>query len=265
MQTDTASARQPISIYDYPKYYDLIYGDDWRAEFDFLEACFQCHAGRAVRRVFEPACGTGRLLIKLAAAGYQVAGNDLSCKAVDYCNARLVRHRFPPTATVGDMADFRLPRKADAAFNMINSFRHLTTAATAAGHLKSICNSLAQGGIYLLGLHLTPTVGVPLDEERWAARRGHLAATCCVASQGIDLRRRTEQVTMTLDVHTPTRTFHIADQFVFRTYTYRQMSGLIKRVRGLKIVATYDFAYDLNAPITVGPETEDVVYVLIRR
>ena len=84
-------------------------------------------------------------------------------------------------------------------------------------------SSLAQGGIYVLGLHLTPTVGVPLDEEMWAARRGHLAATCRVASQRLDRRRRTELVSMTFDVRTPTRTLHIADEFVFRTYTWRQM------------------------------------------
>ena len=43
------------------------------------------------------------------------------------------------------------------------------------------------------------------------------------------------------------------------------MQTLIQRVGGLQIVATYDFAYDLDAAIEVGPETEDVVYVLIRR
>jgi SAM-dependent methyltransferase len=264
MQTDTSPSGQPISIYDYPKYYDLVYGADWKAECDFLQGCFRHHAGRPVRSLFEPACGTGRLLVKLAAAGYQVAGNDLSRKAVDYSNARLVRHGFPATAVVGDMADFRLPRKVDATFNMINSFRHLTTAAAAEGHLTCVRESLARGGIYVLGLHLTPTVGVPIDAEMWAARRGHLAATCRVATERLDRRRRTEQVSMTLDVHTPTRHLQITDQFVFRTYTCRQMRALIQRVGGLQIVATYDFAYDLSAPIQVGPETEDVVYVLIR-
>ena len=28
------------SLYDYPKYYDLLFGSDWKAEFDFLEGCF---------------------------------------------------------------------------------------------------------------------------------------------------------------------------------------------------------------------------------
>ncbi len=78
-------------IYDYPQYYDLVYGSDWKAEFDFLLNCFERYATPHVRRVFEPACGTGRLLIKLAPAGYEVSGNDLNAKSIRYCNRRLER------------------------------------------------------------------------------------------------------------------------------------------------------------------------------
>jgi SAM-dependent methyltransferase len=79
-------------LYDYPAYYDLVYGSDWKAEFDFLVACFEKHALRgAVQRVFEPACGTGRLLYRLARAGYEAAGLDLNPKAVEYCKRRLER------------------------------------------------------------------------------------------------------------------------------------------------------------------------------
>ena len=28
-------------IYDYPNYYDVLFGADWRAEFKFLRACFE--------------------------------------------------------------------------------------------------------------------------------------------------------------------------------------------------------------------------------
>ena len=54
------------NLYDFPKYYDLIFGNDWKAEFDFLLAAIDKHGLRNTRRIFEPACGTGRLLIKLA-------------------------------------------------------------------------------------------------------------------------------------------------------------------------------------------------------
>ena len=128
----------PAHIYDFPKYYDLLFGADWRAEFDFLKACFRQHALRPVHRPFEPACGTGRLLAKFAKAGYEVSGNDLNAKAVEFCNARLVRQGFAPTAVVGDMTDFRLRRRVDAAFNTINSFRHLGSERTAEDHLRCV-------------------------------------------------------------------------------------------------------------------------------
>src|SRR6187549_671346 len=49
------------NLYDYPRYYDLVFGSDWKAEYDFLLEVFDKHAAGRVRRVFEPACGTGRL------------------------------------------------------------------------------------------------------------------------------------------------------------------------------------------------------------
>ncbi|PAO90256.1 methyltransferase type 11, partial [Stutzerimonas stutzeri] len=103
------------NLYDYPRYYDLVYGSDWKAEFDFLIACFDSLAKRPVERIFEPACGTGRLLYRLAKVGYDVSGLDLNPNAVDYCNQRLERHGFPATTFVGDMVDFHLPKKAHAA------------------------------------------------------------------------------------------------------------------------------------------------------
>lgn len=84
-------------LYDFPTYYDLIFGSDWKAEYKFLLACFERFSKRPVNRVFEPACGTGRLLVKLAEAGYEVAGNDLNEKAVAFCNKRFdARASNPP-------------------------------------------------------------------------------------------------------------------------------------------------------------------------
>ena len=252
-------------LYDYPKYYDVLFGADCKAEYDFLLGCFRKHALRPVRRLFEPACGTGRLLVRLAKAGYEVSGNDLNRKAVEYCNARLVRHGFAPSAMVGDMADFRLPRKQDAAFNTINSFLHLLSEQDARGHLECVARVLAKGGIYMLGLHLTPTRGKTWNHESWSARRGHLAVLSRMWSIDVDHRRRRERVGFTLDVHTPTRQFRLEDEFIFRTYTATQFRRLLHRIPELEMVQTYDFAYEIDQLIQITDETEDVVFVLRRR
>lgn len=251
-------------LYDYPKYYDLVYGSDWKAEFEFLQACFQKYGSHPVQRLFEPACGTGRLLIRLAEAGYQVLGNDLNPRAVEFCNARFQRKGLAPAAVVGDMAAFRLRHKVDAAFNMINSFRHLPDESAAESHLRCVARALKKGGLYLLGLHLTPTVGDRVDREEWSARRGNLAVISSMWSAGIDMRRRVERVGMTFDVYTPTNHQQIVDEMSYRTYTAAQMKRLLAKVDEFEVVETYDFSYDMDEPIKITATTEDVVFVLRR-
>jgi hypothetical protein len=254
------------SVYDYPKYYDVLFAADWKAEFAFLSACFDEHARRPVWRLFEPACGTGRLLMRFAKAGFTVSGNDLNPKAVDYCNQRLARHGFPATAVVGDMSDFRVRRKQDAAFNTINSFCHLDSEAKARAHLECVARALGKGGIYMLGFHLMPTRGgMAADAEKWSARRGHLSIQSQMRSVDVDLGRRRQLVTFTLDVKTPSRQFRLADEFPFRTYTAAQFRRLLASVPSFELVETYDFGYDIDQPVEICPRTEDVIYVLRKR
>lgn len=252
-------------LYDFPRYYDLVFGSDWKAEFDFLKACFAEHATGTVRRVFEPACGTGRLMYRLAKAGYDVSGLDLNTKAVAYCNERLTRHGFPASAFVADMTDFQLKRKADVAFNMINSFRHLQTANGARDHLVCVANCLRRGGLYVLGLHLTPTTSAPSEEESWSARRGNLCVNTRLWTTGRDLKKRRETFSMQFDIYTPTKSFCIEDTISFRTHTASEMARLVSSIGSFEVAATYDFSYDIRQPISVDSASEDVVYILRKR
>jgi len=253
------------NLYDYPRYYDLVFGSDWKAEFDFLRQAFDKFVPQRVHRVFEPACGTGRLLHRLALAGYKVSGLDLNPRAVDYCNRRLVRCGKRPSVRVGDMTDFQLPRPVDAAFNMINSFRHLLSEREAQGHLRSMAGALKPGGVYALGLHLTPTRGTAITEESWSARRGHLGITTHLKTFALDLRDRTERCTMTMTIYTPKRTFQIVDDLIFRTYTRQQLTASLAAVPEFETVGIFDFRYCLSQPIEIRPDTQDVVLILQRR
>ncbi len=250
------------SIYDYPKYYDLLFGSDWKAEFDFLQACIAKHATRPVKRLFEPACGTGRLLIKLAKSGYEVGGNDLNEKSINFCNDRLHRYDFPKSTVVGDMSDFKVRKKYDVGFNFINTFRHLATEATAEAHLHCMAAAINKGGFYALGISLLPTDADREEEESWSAQRGNLGITSYMWSKGIDKKTRLEGLGITLDIYTPTQHRRIVDHMDYRTYTSRQFKSLLKKVPEFQIEETYDFAFDVNQPVTIDGETEDVVYIL---
>jgi SAM-dependent methyltransferase len=253
------------NIYDYPVYYDLIFGSDWVAEFKFLEAAFKKHVDGKTKRVLEPACGTGRLLFRMAKAGYVSAGLDLNEKAVEYCNARLKKHALKQTAWVANMCDFSVKRPFDAAFNTINSFRHLNTEKAAVAHFQAMAAAVRPGGIYALGFHLTPLEGIPTDEESWSARRGNLQINTRMWPRDKNTKTRIERFNLRFDVYRPTGSIRIDDCLVLRSYTWKQFASMIKKVPEWHVEAAYDFGYDINEPIEIDAGTEDVVYILKRR
>lgn len=251
-------------LYDYPKYYDLIFGSDWAAEFKFLKACFAKYGKGSVKRLFEPGCGTGRLVIQFAKAGYEISGLDLNEKAIKYCNTRLKRFGYPESTFVGDMADFKLKKKVDAAYNMINTFRHLETEKAEQAHFRCVADALNRGGLYVLGLHLTPKAPQQCTRETWASTRGNLSVVSNLWTIGTDLKKRQERIGVTYDVYTPTKQFRVTDETMFRTYTREQMFDLLATEPRLRLLEMYDFRYDINSPIDVTDNTEDILFVLQR-
>jgi SAM-dependent methyltransferase len=253
------------SIYDFPTYYDLVFGSDTAAEMRFLASCFEKYVKGKVRRVFEPACGTGRLLYRMGRKGLEVGGIDLNAKAIEYCNARLERLGLKGRAQVGDMSDFSVSRPYDAAFNTINSFRHLPTEQAAVGHLESLARAVRVGGIYVLGLHLSPTKGETTDEESWSARRGQLSINTHMWPIDKNPRKRMERFGIRFDVYQPLESMRIEDVLALRSYTAKQFRALLDSVPQWEPVEFYDFRYSIKRPIEVDATTEDVVVILKRK
>ena len=250
------------SIYDWPNYYEFVYGSDWKAETEFLEECFNTFADGKVSQLFEPACGTGRLIYRLGKRGYSVSGLDLNEKAVGYCNQRFAKHGLPESAFVGDMRDFELPNPYQAAFNTINSFRHLPTDQDAVEHLRCMAKCCAKGGIYVLGFHLLPTDEEPEEEEHWSSRRGHLQINTSMWLEERNEANRMEKHAIVFDVYTPTKQFRIKDLLHFRTYTIAQFEDILNQVPEWELSGVFDFAYDLKRPINLDGATQDAIYIL---
>ncbi|MFN3191632.1 MAG: class I SAM-dependent methyltransferase [Aureliella sp.] len=250
------------SIYDFPTYYDLVFGSDTAAELRFLSECFKKFVGGRLRRAFEPACGTGRLMYRMAQTGVEVCGNDLNEKAVDYCNQRMERLNLKGRADVADMSDFEVKKPFDFAFNTINSFRHLQSEVAAVGHLECMARALKPGGIYVLGLHLTPTRGEPTDEESWSARRGQLAINTYMWPVEKLPKKRLERFGIRFDVYKPTDSFRIEDVLELRSYTVKQFEKLVAAATSMELVEIYDFGYEIDKPIKLDAETEDILAIL---
>ena len=92
---------------------------------------------------------------------------------------------------------------------------------------EPLADALAADGVYLLGLHLTPTEGQAMEEERWRAARGKLEIRSLLRTVEVDRYRRRERLALTFDVKTAHREFRLEEEMVFRTYTAAQLKELI--------------------------------------
>lgn len=167
------------SWYDHPEWFEIGFQDETQKEADFFEKAFEKYCPFKVKRVFEPACGGGRLVVEMASRGYRVTGFDLSKAMLEYTKQQLRDRKLKATLFQGDMTKFKLPVIHDAAFCTFNSFRHLTTEEAARSQLQCVANSLRSGGLYFLGLHLAPLDIADLCTERWFGKRDdiHVSTT----------------------------------------------------------------------------------------
>ena len=76
---------------------------------------------------------------------------------------------------------------------------------------------------------------------------------------------RIERFGIYFDIHRPTGSMRINDVLVLRSYTPAQVRSMVRSAGVWDIVETYDFGYDIDAPIEVDAATEDVVYVLRKK
>jgi SAM-dependent methyltransferase len=163
--------------YDHPEWFEIGFQDETQKEADFFERAFKKYCSFPVKRVFEPACGGGRLVVEMASRGYRVTGFDLSKAMLAYTQKQLRDRKLKATLFQGDMTKFKLPLVHDAAFCTFNSFRHLTTEEAARSQIQCVANSLRSGGLYFLGMHLAPPDIADFCTERWFGKRDNIHVT----------------------------------------------------------------------------------------
>jgi len=160
--------------YGAPRFYEIAFDMNRRAEVDFLVHCFRRYGRGRVRRVLDLACGTGPHLVRLAERGYAMTGIDLSARNVDYLRDRLAAKQLQGDIRVGDMADFRLADPADAVVCMQDSQGHLLTNDALLAHLRCVARALRPGGLYVFDRYMLSSWTDPARAWSWTRRRGRV-------------------------------------------------------------------------------------------
>jgi SAM-dependent methyltransferase len=262
-----AGGYEELDWYDAPRWYDAIFDVGTDTEADFLEAAFERHATvrpRGARKVLEPACGSGRLVVELARRGWKVAGFDASAPMLAYAEERLDSEGLEATLSEARMESFSLGRGFHLAHCLVSTFKYLLTEDDARGHLESVAASLSPGGIYVLGFHLSDYTDTRVDRERWTAVKDGADVVCTIQGWPPDRRKRREKVRSRLRVTKDGVERRFETHWDFRTYDAAQTRRLLRSVPALEHVATYDFTHDIDAPRRLDDYQLDTVLILRR-
>jgi ubiquinone/menaquinone biosynthesis C-methylase UbiE len=123
---------------------------DWSGEMAFYRE-LAAEADTRGQSVLEVACGTGRVAIRLARAGFQVVGLDLSEAMLE-----VAREKSTGMGNIrwvlGDMRSFELGETFGFAIIPGHSFQNLLTPADQAACLASIRRHLVAGGTLVVHL-----------------------------------------------------------------------------------------------------------------
>ena len=279
---------EPFDWYETPVYYDIIYDVDTKKEATFLEQCYARHASdhheEQPLTILEPACGSGRLMAELAERGHKVAGVDLSKGMLDFARKRFKERGVKGKLVKAPMQDFDLHTFAkrsapssnpslqgggfDLAHILVSSFKYLQTEEQALACIRTVCDHLNVGGVFLLGIHLTDPDDDNRYLERWRAQRDNLDVICTVRTNPPNHKARTEDLRSRIVVRDlkkpdadPKR---YESSWTFRTYSPGQIRSLIRKEPRLKHVATYDFHHDVSTKSRLDGDDLGVVLVMCR-
>ena len=133
----------------YARFYDLDY-----AGFDDDLQLVQQTATRCGSPILELGCGTGRLLLPLAADGFNVTGVDDSVAMLEVAHQKASSRGLGSRVTFvnQNMRELDLGLRYRLAFAAINSFMHMMTMNDQLAALKCVRQHLASDGVLLLDL-----------------------------------------------------------------------------------------------------------------
>lgn len=263
--------------YGHPDWWEVLWQNSSDADAEFLNQCFAKHAERIVQRVYDPACGSGRLLWRLMQKGYKVVGTDVNNISVQYARRKVRAKKMVPRIVRHNMSDFipqELGSRYDACYLMVNDFCELKSYEVGPFLMARIAE-LNQGGLLILGLHVVPEGhknGAKCWkgwEEEWSGEDDRLRVNSCLRYARSVGRTDYWDLILEAEYKKPTRDFDRATcSLSYLCYSYRELVRLVTKEGPfrdfMELVAVYDFNYDFLDRVLVD-DIGDGIFVFRKK
>jgi len=215
---------------DYAEYYDCDVGN-LNMDIPF----FHEYAETMGDPILELACGTGRVLIPLAEAGFTIHGLDLSKNMLNIAEKKVKEKKLADkvTLTHADMADYDLPVKEfSMAFIAFRSFMHLFTQKEQLSCLECTFKHMKPGGLLIIDLYAPrySKLAQPPDDDFKFRREYHLPN-----GNHVIHKRRWRGTDTVNQINT--------EEILFEEYS---PDGELVRTRQVPLQTRYTFRYELQ-------------------
>jgi SAM-dependent methyltransferase len=252
-------------LYRRPEYYDIAFTWDLTTEIEFFGRVFARHVPFPVKRILEPACGTGRFLVALPRHGYDVTGYDASPAMLAFARERIAAVGDPTAARAveADMRTARFDREFDAAVNSINSIGYLLSDADIVAHLRNTGASLRRGGVYIVHLSCAWDGEPDRDRNVWEAERDGVRVRTTWRIERDDHESKLSHQLCTMEIDDRGRRSAFIDRHEVRLWFSEDLRALIAASRTLEFLALYSERFEpLPLDTRVTGEMGNLYYVL---
>ncbi|NUQ73147.1 MAG: class I SAM-dependent methyltransferase [Polyangiaceae bacterium] len=254
------------SLYDEPHFYDIAFSPGTELQVDRLRTLFNAHQHCPTQSILEPACGSGRIVMGLAGAGYRVSGFDQNPLMVAFTAGRIAQSGLGDRVDVrrADMRDASYPRDYDAAVNLFNSLGHLRDDADIAAHFASVSRCLHANGLYVVQVDCAWTDPSLAEEGRWTAARDGISIEVQWSILGQDTAAKVSEQRCRMRVADRWGEHELVEDFALRLWSREDLERLSAR-EGFQLEAVH--TEDLSAVPAGSPLSGELgnLYFVFRR
>ncbi|MFP3896060.1 MAG: class I SAM-dependent DNA methyltransferase [Anaerolineales bacterium] len=188
------------------------------------------------KRMVDVACGTGTVVISLAAAGWCVYGVDASKDMLAAARAKGERQGAAVKWSRQDMRTFVLPERVHLATCLYDSMNYMLTEEDIKASFERVFEALLPGGLFLFDMNTIKALCEAWNDRTYFIDSGDL---CMVLKSYYNQRQKRSRVEVTCFQQVGTLYRRITEEHVERGYPRERINVLLTEA-GFAAEAAYE-------------------------
>lgn len=261
-------------FYRNAKAYDIAFTDrEFDTECDFLEWCLKKYGRLSKKnknkfRFLELGCGPARHAREFAKRDWDSYALDISEEMVEFANLEAEKEKLKINAFVGDMVNYKLPKKAAITATLMESISHVTTNDDIVKHFRSVAKNLLPGGIYVIEATHPQFFFPDPEPNTWVSKEGstEVEVTFGVPSDEYNSISQTWETTTSIKIREKGKEEITSEsKSTVRWYLLQEMKLLIEKAGVFDKAWFFGSLYYTPPQVIDETEDSDAMVIVLRK